>query len=102
MSTQPDLKIHYLPAIGIVDGKADYFWSDDARPLNKIDTIIVHSMYNPNVEGEEKYTAQACRDLLNSYGVSAHYLIDRLGEIFQSVDEVRQAWQAGKMVMPEP
>lgn len=102
MSDHPELEIQYLPAIDVVDGKADFFWSDGTRPLSTIDTVLIHSMYNPNAEGDERYTAQACRDLLNSLGLSSHYFIDRLGTIFQSVDEVRMAWQAGKSQMPAP
>lgn len=97
-----DIEVNYLPAIDVVDGKADFFWSDTPRSLGTIDTLLLHSMYNPSAEGEEKYTALACRDLLNSLGLSSHYFIDRLGKIFQSVDEVRLAWQAGKSQMPEP
>lgn len=102
MPSAEDLDISYLPAIGVVDGKADYFWSDGTRPLETIDTVLIHSMYNPNLEGDDRFVAEACRDLLNSYGVSTHYFIDRLGKIFQSVDETRMAWQAGKSKMPNP
>jgi N-acetyl-anhydromuramyl-L-alanine amidase AmpD len=102
MQENSEIKVAYLPAIGVVDGKADYFWSDNVRSLDTIDTILFHSMYNPKVEGDAQYSAEACRDLLNSLGVSTHYFIDRLGAIFQSVDEVRLAWQAGKSQMPQP
>jgi AmpD protein len=95
--------IIYKPAIGLTaDGQADFFWSDNPRPQEIIDTLIIHSMYNPNAEGDEQYSAEACIALLNSLGLSTHYFIDRLGQIFQCVDEVREAWQAGKSKMPHP
>lgn len=98
-----EITIQYLPAIGLNDkGEPDYFWSDWTRELNEVDTIILHAMINPNVGGQEQYSALACRNLLNSLGLSTHYMIDRLGKIFQCVDEVREAWHAGRSKMPDP
>lgn len=98
------IDIKYLPAIGVDDetGQADYFWSDSTRDLSTIDTVIIHSMFNPDAKQDEQFLAQKCLELLVSYGVSAHYIIDRMGNIYQLVDELRMAWHAGKSKMPSP
>lgn len=102
MNSNLELEIKYLPAIGLVNGEVDFFWSDATRPLTQIDTILIHSMYNPYLNGDEKYSAKACRDLLSSLGLSTHLYLNRVGQIFQSVDDCRIAWQAGKSKMPDP
>ncbi len=76
------------------------FGSDDERDPRIIDTIIIHSMYNPN--SETPYTASACKAILDEYEVSADYLVDREGKIWQLVPENRMAWHAGKSRMPAP
>lgn len=96
-------EIAYQPAIGLnKEGKADYFWSDDIRDFDAIDTVVIHSMYAKDAEGDDQYSTLACLEVLNSLGLSTHYFIDRLGKVTRSVDEIRQAWQAGKSKMPSP
>lgn len=93
----------YMPAIGLnKNDEVDFFWSSTTRELNAIDTIVIHSMYAAEAGEEDQYSIAACIHLLNSLEVSAHYFIDKTGKIAQSVDEVRQAWQAGKSKMPTP
>lgn len=100
---QESRKITYLPAIGFnQDNQVDYFWSDETRPLKVIDTLIIHSMFNKDGDFDEKFDAVACRDLLVDNGVSAHYIIDRMGEIFHLVDLIRGAHHAGLSKMPAP
>lgn len=84
--------------------KYSYYGSEEPRPL-PVDTLILHSMYVPenNELGIAKsYAPEACKNLLETEGVSAHYLIAREGVIFQMVEEDRMAWHAGKSQMPEP
>ena len=100
---QPEIK--YAPAIGLnKDGAADYFWSDAPRELNIVDTVVIHSMWNPGGSPMERYDATACIALLmrTEKGYSCHYFIDKDGVVWQSVDEVRMAWHAGKSMMPHP
>lgn len=97
-----NVEIKYLPAIAMVDGKPDYFWSDATRPYSAIDTLLIHGMSNSNMKGEAQFDVLACLELLNSLGLSTHIWIDRLGCIYQSVDYARMAWHAGKSMMPDP
>lgn len=76
------------------------YGSDDERDPDSIDTIVIHSMYNP--KSETPFTAESCKAILDEYKVSAHYLIDRDGTAWQLIPENRMAWHAGKSRMPEP
>jgi len=72
---------------------------DEREPEARVDTIILHSMYNP--EKENGLSVTACKECLDSYQVSAHYFIDREGGVWQAVPEDKRAWHAGKSTMPE-
>lgn len=76
------------------------FGSDVERDPSTIDTIVLHSMYNPN--SNTPFSIEACKAVLDEYEVSAHYVIDREGVIWQLVPEERAAWHAGISRMPQP
>jgi AmpD protein len=73
----------------------------DARPTDtRIDTLIVHSM---TAEDEaDAASAEACVRCLDAKKVSAHYLIDSAGTIWQCVAEEHRAWHAGVSKLPFP
>lgn len=85
------MKVEQLPAKN---------FGEDERDLATIDTIILHSMFNP--KSPRPYAAGSCLEILNEYEVSAHYLIDRRGRVYQLVPENHMAWHAGKSRMPRP
>ncbi len=64
----------------------------------EIDTIILHSMHNP--ARKDRFSAQSCKECLDKYGVSSHYLIDLDGTVWQLVAEDKKAWHAGTSTMP--
>jgi len=64
-----------------------------------IDTIVLHSSYNPN-EGEA-YGVSELVKIYESYGVSAHYLIDRQGKVYRLVEDKNIAYHAGASKMPD-
>jgi uncharacterized phage infection (PIP) family protein YhgE len=64
-----------------------------------IDTIVLHSSYNPN-DGEA-YSVAELVQIYESYGVSAHYLIDRAGTIYRLVEDKNIAYHAGASKMPD-
>ena len=49
-----------------------------------------------------KFEPELCIKILELYGVSAHYLIDRNGKIIRLVKDEDVAYHAGKSLMPEP
>jgi AmpD protein len=63
-----------------------------------IDTIIIHSMHNPNAVN--CFSPESCKEILDEFGVSAHYLIDLAGVVWRLVPEEKMAWHAGVSKMP--
>ena len=64
-----------------------------------IDTIIVHSSYNSL--GDDPYSIKGIIGIYESYGVSAHYLIGRDGDIYRLVREKDIAYHAGVSKLPD-
>ncbi len=64
-----------------------------------IDTIILHSSYDPS--GSDPYSVAEIVKIYESYGVSAHYLIDRDGKIYRLVENKNIAYHAGASKMPD-
>lgn len=91
VGVQSSLSINQLPSA---------FSSDDTRMLSSVDTIVIHSLYNP--EAKDPFSIQSAKAILDKYKVSTHYIIDRNGKIYQLVAENRQAWHAGEASMPAP
>lgn len=58
--------------------------------------IVLHYMSAINVDPEDPYNMDKCRDILESYGFSCHYLIGRDGEIWQLAPKLQKAYHAGK------
>ena len=88
LSGSSDIKIVQLPS--------EFY---DSRPKQvAVDTIIIHSIYNPEIE--DCFSVRDCKALLDKYEVSAHYLIDRTGIIYQLVADESRAWHAGASKMP--
>lgn len=65
----------------------------------KIDVIIIHSVFNNS--GGDKYDKELIIKQFAHYGVSAHYLIGRQGDIYCLVDEKNVAYHAGKSLLPD-
>lgn len=65
----------------------------------KIDTIIIHSSYD--ALGDEPYSVSGLIAEYKEYGVSAHYLIDRKGNIYQLVEDKNIAYHAGVAKLPD-
>lgn len=64
-----------------------------------IDTIVLHSSYNSL--GGDPYAVGKLVEIYESYGVSAHYLIDRGGKTYRLVGDQNIAYHAGASKMPD-
>jgi N-acetyl-anhydromuramyl-L-alanine amidase AmpD len=64
-----------------------------------IDVLVIHSVFNNS--GGEFYDIDLIIKQFAQYGVSAHYLIGRGGEIYRLVDEKNIAYHAGKSTLPD-
>lgn len=58
--------------------------------------VVTHFMSNASNNPKNPYKYDDIRKIFIDYGVSAHYLIGRNGEIYQLVNENRVAYHAGK------
>lgn len=74
-------------------------WGYETSSDRSIEAIIIHSSYN-SLKGE-KYDVEAILEIYQMYGVSAHYIIDRGGRIWQLVDEKDIAYHAGVSALPD-
>ena len=83
--------------IAIVDKLVS--WGHQSAQNRTIDTVIIHSSYNA-LEGDE-YDTEAIVDIYRDYGVAAHYIINREGEIWQLVEEKDIAYHAGVSSLPD-
>lgn len=63
-----------------------------------IDTIVVHTLYNPWVK--DRFSRAAILRILKYYGVAPHYLILRDGTILRLVGEADIAFHAGRGRLP--
>ncbi|MEK7598359.1 MAG: N-acetylmuramoyl-L-alanine amidase [Patescibacteria group bacterium] len=64
-----------------------------------IDTIIIHSSYD--ALGADPFSVKGLIKEYESYGVSAHYLVDRGGTIYRLVEEKNIAYHAGVSSLPD-
>jgi hypothetical protein len=64
-----------------------------------IDTIIIHSSYD--ALGSDPFDVDGLIKEYESYGVSAHYLINRVGIIYRLVEEKNIAYHAGTSRLPD-
>ena len=84
--------------IGIVDRLMSTGFVVPAK-ARTIDTIVLHSSYNSL--GGDPYSVEKVVAIYESYGVSAHYLIDRSGTIYRLVADQNIAYHAGASKMPD-
>lgn len=114
---------HLMPEAQLVSGKMQKY--QRARKAGvTVDTVVIHHVSAINWEGDKSldagvkertekrltetggkrgpFSPERCRAIFESYGVSAHYLITRDGEIWRLVPHSAIAFHAGESVMPSP
>ncbi|MFM7769727.1 MAG: N-acetylmuramoyl-L-alanine amidase [Bacteroidota bacterium] len=69
-----------------------------------VKALIIHSTFNasyPSEANPDTFDVKGVIKQFKTYNVSAHYLIDRQGNIHQLVDDNNIAWHAGKSQLPD-
>ncbi len=66
--------------------------------VRNIDVIIIHSSYFLN--SRDTFSVKGVISEYHHYHVSAHYLIDREGKVYNLVDENDVSYQAGESFLP--
>lgn len=96
-SNRADADGETVASLLLASGK-DHLWNE--RPAStKVDVLVIH--YISAAESDPFRVASILR-LFCGLGVSAHYLVDRLGTVFRLVPEEKRAWHCGGSIMPEP
>jgi len=113
-----------LPSNGLNVAGKQRTYMESRPPAVDLDTVVIHHIsainwdrkdsgipqeikekYRELAEGlspdERAFSPELCRAILEAFGFSAHYLIDRDGRIFSLVPENMVAYHAGKSKMPE-
>ncbi|MHB9134265.1 MAG: N-acetylmuramoyl-L-alanine amidase [Armatimonadota bacterium] len=90
---------HAAPTLAVIPSPNPNF-----RPSGKrnIDTIVLHYSSAINVDRRRWDDPVLVQSIFKRLGVSAHYLINRTGAIYQLVKEQNVAWHAGGSIMPAP
>jgi N-acetyl-anhydromuramyl-L-alanine amidase AmpD len=87
------------PAPDIVRTPSPYATRVSSR---RVDTVVIHYSSGINVDPGHWDDPALVRRIFARYHVSAHYLIDRGGTVYQLVPEHDVAWHAGGSIMPAP
>lgn len=87
------------PSHCIVQAPNPYYRAVTAR---KIDTIVLHYSSGINVDSSRWEDPWLDMAIFKRLHVSAHYLLDRAGTIYQLVPEQDIAFHAGGSIMPAP
>ncbi len=80
----------------IVDNLLTGSTSRERLTTTTVDTIMLHFCSDVIQNPDNPYSVTRIADIFTSYGVSAHYLIDREGVVHRFVPEERVAYHAGK------
>ena len=78
-----------------------YKTSEVAR---EIKALIIHSTFNasfPNTQQPDTFSVEGVLKQFEQYGVAAHYLIGRDGQVYELVEPNNVAYHAGKSVLPD-
>ena len=81
----------------IIDRHVDWGHGKPSSPRT-IDTVVIHSTYS--VKGSPYDLNEILRQF-KDYGVSSHYLISRVGNVFRLVKDEHIAYHAGQGTMPD-
>ncbi|MDH5184376.1 MAG: N-acetylmuramoyl-L-alanine amidase [Gammaproteobacteria bacterium] len=60
---------------------------------------VIHYISNKYAKPLDPFNLEDIIQIFHTYKVSAHYLIDRDGTIYELVPPTQQAWHAGKSIM---
>ncbi len=93
-SSIPEFLDEYVSTVEITE---DLLPDENSRERTEdITHIVLHFMSNVVATPDSPYEFEDIKNIFLDYGVSAHYVIDRDGEIYLLVDENRVAYHAGE------
>jgi N-acetyl-anhydromuramyl-L-alanine amidase AmpD len=93
--TKEDADLQTAP--GIIDKLVS--WGFEKASGRTVEAVIIHSSYD--AMGNNPFDLEGLLAEYKSYGVAAHYLIDREGRIYRLVEEKDIAYHAGESRTPD-
>ena len=81
----------------LIDKRAEVTFGYRVAHNRLIDIVVLHSTYSL---GKDSFDIQTVLAQFKKYGVCAHYIIGRGGEIYYAVNEKHVAYHAGRSVLP--
>ncbi|TAF35691.1 MAG: N-acetylmuramoyl-L-alanine amidase [Cytophagales bacterium] len=66
----------------------------------EVSFVMIHYCSDAVESPSKPYSVEKITSVFERYGVSAHYLVDRDGKVYQLVEENRTAFHAGKGKLP--
>ena len=82
----------------ITDNLSRFF--NERKPETKVDTLVIHTMHCVEADCGDALDPLANKKVLDKFEVSAHYIIDPLGNIWRMVAEDKCAWHSGVSKLP--
>lgn len=70
-----------------------------SREIASVDGVVIHHISAKNVTPDDPFNTDAIIRIFEDYRVSAHYLIERDGNILELVPDLRKAYHAGRSRM---
>ncbi len=100
-----DIKNNYVVdglSIGslIAESGKNCLWNE--RSDEAFDAIVIHYISAIETNPQAPYEIGKILKIFCDYGVSSHFVINRDGDIFQTVPVERRAWHCGGSIMPSP
>lgn len=78
--------------------KISELWGN--RTSRFIDTVVLHYISAIETSKEDPFNFECILEIFCKFEVSSHYLINRKGNIYQLVPELKKAWHCGGSIMP--
>ena len=86
----------------VIDRRMNEARYSRSRGTNEVDTIMLHFSSDALAHPEDPFNVERVINIFSNATASAHYLIDREGNIYRLISEKRAAYHAGKGVLPWP
>lgn len=80
------------------------FGYKSSESQREVKALIIHSTFNasfPNTQNPDTFSVEGVLQQFKQYGVAAHYLIGRDGQVYELVEPNNVAYHAGKSQLPD-
>jgi len=96
--------VNAQPPTFVIGRKHVDFGYKPSESKREVKALIIHSTFNasfPNTQQPDTFSVEGVLQQFKQYGVAAHYLIGRDGNVYELVEPNNVAYHAGKSVLPD-